>query len=86
MKTIKQLEDKKEELESDLRLKREEEHKPAHFNYHIKIVEAELQILNDVIKEIGKWEQEECKDKKEKCHECVAELRERFEGKDEKIL
>ena len=36
-------------------------------------------IADSIKKEILEWAREPCKDRKEKCHECVNELLKRFE-------
>lgn len=41
---------------------------------------AQLQTLKDVLKEIDNWSKKECIDEKEKCHECINELKAKLVG------
>lgn len=85
MKTLKKLENEREGLLFDLRLKRVcDGRKTAFYNPNIKTLDAQIQTIGDILKLINGME---CRDKKpplnklEFCHECIEELKQKITGK-----
>jgi len=78
MKTIIELKEEIKMLEKDFNIK---ESDFDDFIYHTEKV-IEIQTLKDVLEVIDEWANVECIDKKEKCHECIIELKQKIAGDD----